>query len=187
MDNVDFSFMRSGFNTLEGQTRQMSEHEQTLVLSILMVFMEKAMLDAAKYVTAASRTQITGKDMITALKLQALPQTGFFETEDLQAKVQECYAELFQTEDESDSEEEESDDVSREASREEGPPSPDQNDEDDEEWTSVDPTTIEDEDLRALCQRMNVTDALFATWEPEENTVAYIVKQGIESTERQFM
>jgi hypothetical protein len=64
-DNVDYSFMRSGFDNLETQDETIEN-----VGSVVMTFMENAMKSADIYVKHAKRNSITPEDVKRGLMLE---------------------------------------------------------------------------------------------------------------------
>ena len=178
----DYSFMRSGFDLVASQPTLTSSERQA-VLSVLLVFFEKALRDAAQYVAAAGRRAVQGKDIVRALKLQALPESGFWDTPDLEARVSAYAVDLAATEGETDSD----CDCDSDVASSEGASDPDcrsaGSDGSDEAWTEA---IAEGEgDIQTLCARMNAVEAAFEAWEPSTGIPA-IVKEAITKTAEAF-
>ena len=144
MDPHDFDFtLRSGIGAPGNTDGPVDWNHALTMMAISSVFLEKASQDAAEYARHANRP-VYGKDIVMALKYNALPQTGFWSTENLQTKVEEWRGRLQEMMDEDSSDEE-----LEAAVEEEG------------EWTQV----LVDSHI---VSGMNAAEDLFAQWQPSE-------------------
>ena len=107
MDPHDFDFtLRSGIGAPGNTDGPVDWNHALTMMAISSVFLEKASQDAAEYARHANRP-VYGKDIVLALKYNALPSTGFWPGDKLQNKVGEWRQRLQEMMDEdSDSEEE---------------------------------------------------------------------------------
>ena len=145
MDPRDFDFtLRSGIGAPGNTDGPVDWNHAMTMMAISSVFLEKASQDAAEYARHANRP-VYGRDIVMALKYNALPQTGFWSTENLQAKVAEWRGRLQEMMDESSSDEEEKE--LEAAVEEEG------------EWEQV----VADS---PIVSGMNAAEDLFAQWQP---------------------
>ena len=157
MDPRDFDFaLRSGIGAPGNTEGPVDWNHAMTMMAISSAFLEKASQDAAEYARHANRP-VYGKDIVMALKYNALPQTGFWSTENLQTKVAEWRTRLQEMMDESSSDEEGSEPEA--AVEEEG------------EWEQV----IADSPI--VCG-MNAAEDLFAQWQPSSE-VDMIVHRAI--------
>ncbi len=157
MDPRDFDFpLRSGLGSPGFEAEGPIDWNNAMTMMALSsVFMEKASKDAAEYARRAERP-VYGKDIVLALKYNALPSTGFWSGDNLQNKVGEWRQRLQEMmEEDSDSEEEEEE----LGLVEEG------------EWTAV----VADS---AVVLGMNRAEALFEQWCPTSD-VDHIVHRAI--------
>ena len=67
MENTDFAFMKSGFNTMEMDEDDLKKN----IVSIMLHFMENAAKSAAIYVEHAGRKYITTEDIKRGLMLES--------------------------------------------------------------------------------------------------------------------
>lgn len=95
MSNIDYSFMQTGFQNLQG-IEQLSHTEKATLLSTIVVYFEEAIKIAEGIVVYENRIEITAKDIVLALKVQALDHTDIWETEDTKNRVREGYQEIYQ-------------------------------------------------------------------------------------------
>ena len=146
MDPRDFDFtLRSGIGAPGNTEGPVDWNNALTMMAISSVFLEKATQDAAEYVRHANRP-VYGRDIVMALKYNALPQTGFWSTENLQTKVAEWRGRLREMMDEDSSDDEESEE-------------PEAAVEEEEEWEQV----VADS---PIVSGMNAAEDLFAQWQP---------------------
>ena len=140
--------LKSGF----GQSQPSADPELMLsMMSILSVFMEKAVENAAQYTRAAGRRVVSKKDMSMALKAEAVPSGRFWETPDLMRRVSEHRSELQTEEDDEEDEESSSEDQEEEEEVE-------------EEWTAAVPEDAHE--ISELIVRLNGAEDEFEAWVP---------------------
>ena len=77
MDKIDYSFMETGFQNLQG-IEQLSNNEKAQKLSMISLYYEEAIKIAESYVIYENRSTITANDIILALKVQALDRSAFW-------------------------------------------------------------------------------------------------------------
>lgn len=87
----DYSFMRTG---LVGEVSTLSPTDKQTIAAVLCVFCENAMLDAGRAVTLHGRLEVTAEDLIAALKLQAVPSSGFMQRGDLHLRTRRHFEAL---------------------------------------------------------------------------------------------
>ena len=148
MDPRDFDFtLRSGIGApgTAGPQGPVDWNNVMTMMAISSVFLEKATQDAAEYARHADRP-VYAKDIVLALKYNALPSTGFWNGDNLAQKVGEWRQRLAQMMEESSSDDE-SDAQPSAAAEEEG------------EWVPV----VADS---PVVRGMNSADTHFASWQP---------------------
>jgi len=151
MDPRNFDFtLRSGIGAPGNTEGPVDWNHALTMMAISSVFLEKASKDAAEYARHANRP-VYGNDIMMALKYNALPQTGFWSTENLQTKVEEWRGRLQEMMEESSSDDEEPE----AAVEEEG------------EWMEV----IADS---PIVLGMNAATELFAQWQPSSEIDAIV-------------
>jgi len=131
--------------------------------SVLVVFMEKAVDDAAEYTRAAGRTVVSARDVQLAMKAQAVPSSHFWEAPDLAERFATHRTALL---DDMARESEEEDSSEEEEEGEEG-----EEQEEDvaaEAWTPARPEGASTDEIAALVRRMNSAEAEFSAWRPVE-------------------
>lgn len=159
--------MKSGFDGSSGP----ADPELMLAMSsILVVFMEKAVDDAAEYTRAAGRTVVSARDVQLAMKAQAVPSAHFWEAPDVAERFATHRAALLE-------------DMAAAAARGDGDESGSDSEEDEEEsgeesggesdatetpWTPADPEEASTGEIAALVRRMNSAEAEFESWHPVE-------------------
>ena len=119
MENIDFSFMQTGFNNIKG-VDQLSREEKATLLSTVSVYFEEAMKIAVGYVKYELRNEVTAADIILAMKAQALDHSDIWEKPETSERLNEGYQEIYQelatparldVDDLSDDDDDEEDDV----------------------------------------------------------------------------
>lgn len=89
MDPSDLNFpLRSG-HSIAGEDGPVDWNNVRTILALMMVFNSKACEDGIKYAEAAGRNTLGAQDYILGLKYNAVPSTGFYNTENLTQKVEE--------------------------------------------------------------------------------------------------
>ena len=163
MDPRDFDFtLRSGIGAPGSHTDGPVDWNNAMtMMAISSVFLEKATQDAAEYARHANRP-VYGKDIVLALKYNALPATGFWNSDNLAIKVGEWRERLTSMMEESSDEEES-------VEEEEGAV-------EEEVWTPV----VADSPIVA---GMNAAEALFEQWHPTSE-VDHIVHRAISRAAR---
>jgi len=152
MDPRDFNFtLRSGIGAPGNTDGAIDWNHAMTMMAISSVFLEKATQDAAEYVRHADRP-VYGKDIVMALKYNALPSTGFWSSVNLQTKVGEWRERLGAMMDESSSSD---DEESEDAVEEEG------------EWVEV----VADS---PIVMGMNAAEELFTQWQPSSEIDAIV-------------
>ena len=68
MSNTDYSFMKTGFQNIQG-IEKLSNSERATLLSTIVVYFEEAIKIAEGIVVYEDRIEITGKDIVLALKV----------------------------------------------------------------------------------------------------------------------
>lgn len=94
MENVDYSFMTTGFNNIKG-VDQLDASEKATLLSTIVVYFEEAIKIAEGYVLYEGRKVITGEDIVLALKVQALDHNDVWDKEETKTRVREGYNEIY--------------------------------------------------------------------------------------------
>jgi hypothetical protein len=169
MDPRDLNFpLRTG-HSITGQETSIDWNNVKTIMSLMMVFNEKAMEDGIKYAEAAGRDVVLAEDLIIALKYNAVPSTQFYSQDNLHSKVAEWRANHHLNELVADmmvgggSTEEEAGDEEEEEEFAE-----------DVEWTRA-------PDTDDLARKMNLAQAEYERWNPpEEQFEASAVKRAIE-------
>lgn len=158
MDPRDFDFtLRSGIGAPGQSTGGAVDWNSAMtMMAISSVFLEKATKDAAEYARHANRP-VYGKDIVLALKYNALPASGFWNGENLGQKVGEWRERLAKMMEESDTSSDE--DEADETMEEEG------------EWSPV----IADS---PVVRGMNSAEVYFEAWQPSSE-VDHIVHRAI--------
>ncbi len=122
MSNVDYSFMQTGFQTLQG-VEQLSQTEKAQLMSTIVVYFGEAIKIAEGLVLYESRKEITGEDIILALKVQALDHSGIWDQEETKQRVRDEFPGIYEeltrpetlgSEEESEEEEEEESELDEE-------------------------------------------------------------------------
>ena len=149
--------------------------DQAAALAILSVFCDNAVRDAGTYVALAGRRVVQARDMVRALKLQALPSSGFWSTPDLAATTSRRFGEFRQELaapgiGEEGSSSEEGDDPGDNSDP--GDDNSDLGDSDEEPWCAA-PDASD-----PLAARMNRADADFASWVPQNDLEALVREAG---------
>ena len=94
MENVDYSFMQTGFNNLEG-INKLSHSDKAVLISTIATYYEEAIKIAEGLVIYEKRKEITKDDIILALKVQALDRSGIWDKPEIKEKVQAGYREVY--------------------------------------------------------------------------------------------
>ena len=94
MPNVDYSFMQTGFNNIQG-VEQLSNSEKATLLSTIVVYFEEAIKIAEGYVIYEAREEITAYDIVLALKVQALDHVDMWDKEETKQRVSEGYDDIY--------------------------------------------------------------------------------------------
>ena len=166
-----YSFMRSGVGAPGGDDPSRTLDDQAAALAILSVFCENAVRDAGTYVALAGRRVVQAEDMVRALKLQALPASGFWSTPDLAATTVRRFGEFRQDLAAPGGEsggESGGDESGEESGGEESGGEESGGDESDEAWCAAPDGTA------PLAARMNRADADFAAWVPQTDLEALV-------------
>ena len=138
MDNVDYSFMRAGFDNLDHCEE---ENYKQQVASTLVCFSENALLNAGTYVKHSKRNMITKEDLKRCFKLETFI---FMKRENIEEKIRDIQNEIY---------DEDSDGEDNEIIY------------DDDE---VDPDEFSESMCACfLCQCLNNVDLKWDNWEPE--------------------
>ena len=166
----DYSFMRSGFDNLVQAEPTLSKEEQANIMGLLMIFMENAARDASQYASAASRSIVLPKDIVLALKRQAVPSGGFWNDPNLLQRFAENRQAML-----ADDDDDEDDDDDDESSEGEG-----------DDAASVPQWTAAPSDASELCAGINAAEAEFAAWGPT-TPMESIVRRAIVEVEEQFL
>ena len=95
MSNVDYSFMTTGFQTLQG-VEQLSQTEKAQLMSTIVVYFQEAIKIAEGVVLYELRKEITGEDIILALKVQALDHSGIWDQEETQQRVRDEFPGIYE-------------------------------------------------------------------------------------------
>ena len=94
MSNIDYSFMQTGFQNIEG-IGQLSNTERATLLSTIVVYFEEAIKIAEGIVVYEDRKEITGKDIVLALKVQALDHEDIWDKEETKIRVRDGYTDIY--------------------------------------------------------------------------------------------
>ena len=97
---MDFTFMKTGFDTLENSGLDISKGFQDKVMALLLTLIEKSLQTASQYVKLARRNGVTSDDFLRCLQYES---SRFLDTDDLDETIRMYYQELSQLE-ESDEE-----------------------------------------------------------------------------------
>ena len=162
----DFSFMRSGFDLVDGGGAGPDVDTLRMIVSLMMILSEEAAKSGARFARACGRRTVVGRDIIAALKYEA----HFFWEKDFDARfverLQEERAHTYETDDESSEGERESD----------------------EDEAEEEPYT---RDLQASSAEEGVFHAAvcrvereWADWQPDD-VAKILLKSAIDKTERQ--
>ncbi len=162
MDPSDLNFpLRSGHN-IAGEDGPVDWNNVRTILALMMVFNSKACEDGIKYAKAAGRNALGAEDYILGLKYNAVPSTGFYNTENLTEKVAEWRNNSVLTDfitgadnDELDGEEEEEEEF-----------------EDEEEWTRA-------PDSNEFAAKVHAAEEEYKHWQPT-TPEGIAVKRGID-------
>ena len=95
MENSDYSFMKTGFESLQGLD-QHSTPEKAQLLSMIRIYFEEALGIAESYVVYENRTIITANDIVLALKVQALDKNLFWDEPETATRLQTMYTEIYE-------------------------------------------------------------------------------------------
>jgi hypothetical protein len=158
----DFSFMKSGF-LFPGEGGEESAQLDSNVENLLVLFMRECIGTASRLCVYCGRDELTGEDMILALKHEAMT---FFEKEGLEEKfVQVCMEEEEEEEEEEGEEEEE-----EEGEEEEG-----EEEEEEEEEIRFDFVAGDKEEFDSIMRSASEWE----TWSPAD-PVQQLLKRSIE-------
>ena len=94
MSNTDYSFMKTGFQNIQG-IEKLSNSERATLLSTIVVYFEEAIKIAEGIVVYEDRIEITGKDIVLALKVQALDHEDIWDKEETKIRVREGYTDIY--------------------------------------------------------------------------------------------
>ena len=94
MSNTDYSFMKTGFQSIQG-IEKLSNSERATLLSTIVVYFEEAIKIAEGIVVYEDRIEITGKDIVLALKVQALDHEDIWDKEETKTRVREGYTDIY--------------------------------------------------------------------------------------------
>ena len=92
-DSIDYSFMRSGFNTVQEVVNE--EETKKNAISLIVAYSEGALCSAGKYVTHGKRTVVTPEDLKRGMMLEMFL---FKRRDDILEKANQIKEELFNTE-----------------------------------------------------------------------------------------
>ena len=84
----DYSFMRAGRGGLLDPAQPADPAFMGQATAVLSIFVENALHDAATYASHAGRSRPARRDLLLALRAQALPSGGFWAQPDLAASQQ---------------------------------------------------------------------------------------------------
>lgn len=176
MSNVDYSFMTTGFQTLQG-VEQLSQTEKAQLMSTIVVYFQEAIKIAEGVVLYELRKEITGEDIILALKVQALDHSGIWDQEETQQRVRDEFSGIYEelttpntleAVEESEEEIEEESEIGEEEEEEE---------------------EIEDRETRQLdsgtYQLIKSADERWKEWQPTDD-LNMILKSAIDKTEEKI-
>ena len=162
MNKTDYSFMKTGANTLESN-ENLNQVEKSQLLSVMTVFMENALFIAERFVIFEKRQEITDKDIILALKSQALDHTEIWDTDETKNKLSKLYGEIYQELNENFEENEvESEDIEEEI-----------------EKRTLTQMSIED------YNKVKEIDSRWINWSPIDSE-SILIKKAIDNTESKF-
>lgn len=147
MDPRDFNFaLRSGIGAPGNTEGPVDWNNAITMMAISSVFLEKATEHAAEYARHAGRP-VYARDIVLALKFNALPSSGFWNSENLTEKVGEWRTRLVEMMDESDTSSDEDEELTPAV-------------EEEEEWC---PVVVENS---PVVHGMNAAEELFEQWQP---------------------
>ena len=92
MDPAELPPLRAGLGGGVGLTEQ----DRHSIAALVCCFAEDAMVDAHELVEREGRGEVTAADVVTCLKVQALPETGFMTKDDILRRAAEHYRHLTQ-------------------------------------------------------------------------------------------
>ena len=173
MSNVDYSFMTTGFQTLQG-VEQLSQTEKAQLMSTIVVYFQEAIKIAEGVVLYELRKEITGEDIILALKVQALDHSGIWDQEETQQRVRDEFPGIYEelttpnTLEAVEESEEEIEEESEEGEEDEG--------EGDRETRQLDSETY---------QLIKSADERWREWQPTDD-LNKILKSAIDKTEEKI-
>ncbi len=87
--------MTTGFQTLQG-VEQLSQTEKAQLMSTIVVYFQEAIKIAEGVVLYELRKEITGEDIILALKVQALDHSGIWDQEETQQRVRDEFSGIYE-------------------------------------------------------------------------------------------
>ena len=167
---ADYSFLKSGFNTLIEKDRETACPDELIlrVKSILFSFMEKGIKQAEVYIEHSGRNNITKEDLKICLQAETF---DYLSRPDILDSVQKWRRIIL--EDDDDGDEEEGEDVEEDVEEEDEPVEPEP------EHISTDESKL-DVFLKStckceLCEKLNNIDTVWNAWTPQEGieTILY--------------
>ena len=179
MDSTDFSFMTTGLLDGDGNY-QLSNQEKSQLLAVLVIYMENAIKLAEKYVKYENRPEITNRDIIIALKSQALDHNDIWNNPNTHTELDLLYQEI-KTDLENQVQDNQDEDKDEE----------DNHDEDyqDESITSSkqeeNDLTSELEERMKIHEQFETAESRWLDWQPTDPELV-VLKQAIDKTEKKF-
>lgn len=166
--STDYSFMKTGMFD-ETTNASMTAEEKSQLLSILVLYMEKAIKIASIYIRFEGRTEMNDKDIILALKSQALDHNDVWEKEETRDELNNLYTRImndFSNQNDDVDEDDESQEEQDES----------QEDEDFEQ-------TLEEKN--SFYEKIQTVNERWKDWNPTDPELI-ILKNAINKTEKKF-
>ena len=167
MENIN---MKTGFDNIFTSNQNL-DNSNLNILSLLTVFMENSVANAAIYTKHSNRTIITAKDISSSLKREVFE---FLNSDNLETRAKEILDEYIEEINNSDSEEDEEDD-----------------EEIDEKKIDENPITEETEEFVEstcdcdICKQINKYNNIWKDWKPT-NKIEKILYDGIIKIDNDF-
>ena len=165
--------MKTGFDNIFNNSTDV-DNSNLNILSLLTVFMENSVANAALYTKHSNRTIITSKDISLSLKREVFE---FLNSDDLETRAKEILDEYIEELNKSDSEDDEEDE--------------EENEEDNEKKIDEDHISEEAEEFIEstcdcdICKQMNKYNNIWKDWKPT-NKIEEILYNGIVKIDNDF-
>ena len=173
--------MKTGFDNIFTSNQNL-DNSNLNILSLLTIFMENSVANAAIYTKHSNRTIVTAKDISLSLKREVFE---FLNSDNLETRAKEILDEYIEEFNNSDSEEDDDDDENDEDDED------DEDEEDDEKKTDENLITEETEEFVEstcdcdICKQINKYNNIWKDWKPT-NKIEEILYDGIIKIDNDF-